>query len=81
MLTLGGETQKIWLFFRRPIAKETPTDMVAGRAGGTVMVIKSNDLSISCSVLVPWAIKLGSVQMNPRMPTIAMIPTNINESL
>ena len=48
--------QKILLFFNREIANATPTDMVAGSAGGTVMVMRSRDLSISTSVSVPRAI-------------------------
>lgn len=46
MFTLGGEMQKIIFFLSLETAKATPTDIVAGNAGGTVMVIKSRDLSI-----------------------------------
>lgn len=63
------------------IAKATPTDIAAGKAGGTVMVIKSSDLSMSYCVSVPYAIRAGRVQANPKIPTIAIIPTKINESL
>ena len=46
MLTLGGEMQNILTFLSLPIANEIPTDIVAGRAGGTAIVIKSRDLII-----------------------------------
>ena len=39
--------QKMPLFLSLMIAKATPTDIVAGSAGGTVMVIRSKDLSMS----------------------------------
>lgn len=35
------------------MAKETPTDIVAGKAGGTAIVIKSNDLSTILVVSIP----------------------------
>lgn len=43
--TLGGEIQKILCFFSLLIAKTVPTVIAAGRAGGTVIVIRSSDLS------------------------------------
>ena len=73
--------QKILLFFNLEIANATPTDMVAGRAGGTVMVIKSRDLSISTTVVVPSSINLGRVAAKPMIPTRAMAATKISESL
>jgi hypothetical protein len=36
------------------MAKETPTDIVAGNAGGTAIVIKSNDLSTIFVVSIPY---------------------------
>jgi len=38
---------------RRDIAKTIPAAMVAGRAGGTAIVIRSKDLSISFSFATP----------------------------
>ena len=54
--TLGGEIQKILLFFSLLIANATPTDIVAGSAGGTVIVMRSRDLSINPSVSIPFLI-------------------------
>jgi len=45
--TRGGEMQKMLLLFNLIIAKAAPTDIVAGSAGGTQIVIRSRDLSIS----------------------------------
>ena len=53
IFTLGGEMQNILLLFNLVIAKATPTDMVAGKAGGTVIVIKSRDLSITFAASSP----------------------------
>jgi hypothetical protein len=80
MLTLGGETQKILLPFKRLIAKATPTDIVAGREGGTVIVTKTRNLSIIWFLVVPYSIRLGNVAIDPRIPTIPIIPTKISES-
>lgn len=80
ILTLGGEMQKILLLFNLEIAKATPTDMVAGRAGGTVIVMRSSDLSMIYSVSVPRAISFGTVTAKPPIPTRAMIPTKMRES-
>ena len=62
------------------MAKATPTDIAAGRAGGTVMVIKSNDLSIRSSVSVPSFKSWGRVPKKPTTATIAITPTKIKES-
>lgn len=78
--TLGGEIQKILDFFNLIIANATPTDIVAGNAGGTVIVIRSKDLSISDETSVSYAIKAGSVLANPMIPTKAIIPTKTRES-
>ena len=45
-LTLFGEIQKISRFRRRERANEVPIVNVAGNAGGTIIVIKSNALTI-----------------------------------
>lgn len=73
--------QKILLFFNREMANATPTDMVAGSAGGTVMVIRSRDLSMSTAVSVPSATNWGRVAAKPIIPTKAMAPTKMSESL
>ena len=80
ILTLGGEIQKILLLFNLVMANATPTDMVAGKAGGTVIVIRSRDLSITYSVDDPSLSSSGTVTAKPPIPTRAMIPTNIKES-
>lgn len=72
--------QNILLFFNLLIAKATPTDMVAGKAGGTVMVMRSSDLSMTYSGEAPSERSLGIVTEKPRMPTHAIIPTKIRAS-
>lgn len=57
--------QKIPSFFKRPIAKLVPIDMVAGNAGGTTMVIKSNARSSIVVLSIPSRIKLMDDSMNP----------------
>jgi hypothetical protein len=86
IFTLGGEIQNILLFFNLEMAKDTPTDIVAGKAGGTVIVIKSNDLSTillisnPSGLSLPYWIKVGKVNTKPNIPTIAIAPTNTSES-
>lgn len=80
ILTLGGEIQKILLLFNLVMANATPTDIVAGKAGGTVIVIRSRDLSMTCSVVDPSLSNSGTVKTKPPIPTRAMIPTKIKES-
>ena len=63
------------------MAKATPTDIVAGRAGGTVIVIKSADYLISIGAVRPILIKIGNVPQKPTIATNAMAPTNVSESL
>ena len=72
--------QNICFFFRRLIAKTIPQDMAAGKAGGTVTVIKSRPLSMIISEGTPRLIYRGMVAMMPITATIAMIPTNLNPS-
>jgi hypothetical protein len=50
--------------------------MAAGRAGGTVIVIRLSELSIRLAVEVPILIMIGSVQQKPTMEIRAMIATN-----
>jgi len=54
---------------------------VAGKAGGTVIVIKSRDLSISPLVSTPNFINYGNVAKKPPTPITAIAPTKIRESL
>jgi len=42
-LTLFGDIQTIYFFNNRPNAKVTPMDKHVGKAGGTVIVIRSNE--------------------------------------
>ena len=72
--------QKIYLLFNLEMAKATPADIVAGRAGGTVTVIRSSDLSTILSKLVPSFIRAGTVKANPQIPIIAIAPTKTSES-
>ena len=78
--TLGGEMQKIFFFFSLPIANATPMDMTAGSAGGTVIVIKSNDLSMRFVVVVPIATSLGNETAKPITVNVAIAPTKMSES-
>jgi hypothetical protein len=63
------------------MAKAAPADMAAGRAGGTVTVIRSRDLSINSDVSAPYFIRTGTVKQNPIIPTIAIAATKTRESL
>lgn len=49
-LTRGGDMQKILLFLSLANANNVPAVIAAGRAGGTVIVIRSKDLSTISSV-------------------------------
>jgi hypothetical protein len=62
------------------MANDTPTDIVAGKAGGTAIVIKSSDLSTIFVVSIPCFKSYGRRDMNPIIDTIAIIPTKVNES-
>jgi hypothetical protein len=73
--------QNILDFFNLYIAKATPTDIVAGNAGGTVIVTKSRDFASIKVGYVPIFIRAGRVAINPPIPTKAIIPTKIIESL
>ena len=73
--------QNILLFFNLEIAKATPTDIVAGKAGATVMVIKSRDLATNISGSVPSSINVGTVTRKPITATSAIAATKIIASL
>ena len=75
-LTLAGDMQKIFLFFNLEMANATPTDIDAGRAGGTVMVIRSSDLSINFGTVVPSLIIAGIEMIKPTIVKVAINPTN-----
>ena len=79
-MTLGGEMQKILAFFNLLTANATPIDIVAGKAGGTVMVTRSSDLTMSYAGIMPWLIMAGTEQANPTMVNNAIIPTKIRAS-
>jgi len=51
--TLGGEMQKIFFFLSLPMAKIVPMVMAAGKAGGTVIVIKSRDRTMILPAVNP----------------------------
>ncbi len=78
--TLGGEIQKIFFFFNLLIAKTVPTVIAAGRAGGTVIVIKSSDLSIIGQAAYPYLIIKGKVPMKPSTAMTPMTMMNLSES-
>ena len=58
-----------------------PMVMAAGRAGGTVIVIRSKDLSIVSSMGIPYYNMVGKVPRNPKTAKIAIAPTKSIESL
>lgn len=74
--TLGGEIQKILALRSRDIAKTVPQVMAAGKAGGTVIVIRSNDLSIRVAASLPYLSMIGTVARKPRIANTAMMATN-----
>ena len=75
MLTRGGEMQKMSFFLSLRTAKATPTDITAGRAGGTVIVIKSSDLSIITAIPTPDATMAGIVKAKPKIAMKAIMNT------
>lgn len=79
-LTLGGDIQKILFFLSLLIANAVPAVMAAGSAGGTVIVIRSSDLSIIAEVSYPYLIIIGSVQKNPKIAIHPIANINFNES-
>ena len=80
IFTLAGDIQKILLFFSLEMANATPTDIDAGSAGGTVIVIKSRDLSINLGTVVPSLIIAGTEMAKPTIVNTAIKPTNIRAS-
>ncbi len=80
-LMRGGEMQNIFRFLSLFIAKIIPHDIAAGNAGGTAIVIKSREWSISDLVVYPDAIISGNVAQKPTMAIIAIKKTNFIESL
>jgi hypothetical protein len=80
-LTLGGDIQYILFYFNLFIANTVPIVIAAGNAGGTVIVIRSNDLSTISNVLYPYDIITGKVIQNPKNANRAIHATKIKESL
>jgi hypothetical protein len=76
ILTLGGEMQKILDAFSLLIAKTTPHDIAAGRAGGTAITSKLRLLSTNVAASTLSLINIGTSKMKPINATIAMMPTN-----
>ncbi len=62
------------------IAKTVPTVIAAGKAGGTVIVTKSNDLSIIAAASYPYSIINGKVPKNPRIAKTPIEKINFKES-
>jgi hypothetical protein len=89
-LTRFGEIQNICCFRKRDNANDVPIVNVAGNAGGTIIVIKSNARTIikrQCiyvskfkSKHTPRFIKLTIDTINPSPAMIAMTPIKRNES-
>ena len=80
MLTLFGEMQKMSFLRNRAIANDVPMDIVAGRAGGTTMVIRSKPrMRIVCHG-TPNSTKLKQLPMKPTPAIPASTPMNRNES-
>jgi hypothetical protein len=79
-LILGGEMQNMFDFFSRLMAKIIPHDIAAGSAGGTVMVIKSSERSISWSGGVPALSIIGMVPQKPIIASRAIMKMNFIES-
>ena len=72
--------QKICFFFSLLMAKTIPQDMAAGRAGGTVTVIRSKALSTRISTGTPISTCNGMVEIVASRARIAIIPTNFKPS-
>lgn len=79
-LTRGGEIQKILLLFNLAIAKAAPAVIAAGRAGGTVIVIRSNDRSIISSALKSYLSINGKVARKPPTAIKPIKKMNLRES-
>lgn len=72
--------QKIFFFFSLLIANTVPTVIAAGNAGGTVIVIRSRDLSMIGHASYPYDIIKGKVPKNPRIAIIPIKKMNLSES-
>ncbi len=72
--------QKIFFFLSLLIAKAVPAVIAAGKAGGTAMVIKSNDLSTMFATCSPCLSISGSVAKKPSTATQPMAKMNFRES-
>lgn len=72
--------QNIPLFLNLEMAKLVPICMVAGKAGGTTIVIKSKALRIIVVLSTPSRIKLIEEARNPKAAIIASTPMNRKES-
>lgn len=62
------------------MANVMPIDNIDGNAGGTVIVIRSNDFTMIIYVVVPLSMRAGNRKRKPRIATRAIIPINIIES-
>ena len=78
--TRGGEIQNILLRLSLAIAKAAPAVMAAGRAGGTVIVIRSRERSMISSKLRFYLSIRGRVAMKPAMAIKPMKKMNFSES-
>ena len=73
--------QKIFIVFSLLIANTEPTVIAAGKAGGTVIVIKSSDLSTMSHGSGSYCNKNGSVMKKPVKATQAMKTINLRLSV
>jgi hypothetical protein len=80
MLTLVGEMQKMSFLRRREMAKEVPIAIVAGRAGGTTMVMRSRARMMMTDQEMPSLTKLKELAMKPQTATPARTPMKRKES-
>lgn len=73
--------QNMLLLFNLLIAKIIPHPIAAGKAGGTVIVIKSSEWSINEDAGYPYLIIIGNVAQKPMTARDAIRNTNFIESL
>lgn len=85
VLTLGGEIQNILLLLNRDKAIDIPIYNEVGRAGGTVIVIKSSPSDTNSHVVISPLDQASNlllrVHANPKTAIIAITPTNFIASL
>jgi hypothetical protein len=72
--------QNIFQCFNRLMANEVPIDIVAGKAGGTTIVIRSRARTMMVDKLAPIRTKLYVDAMKPMTAMTAKTPINLNES-